>query len=149
MASVLHTLVCDLILSERSSSSVIFLVGWNWQRWDFRRLGGFSEKLRPSVVPTGNKITRITHFSTQMTVTMIFLADATLLNLFFLGSVMWHYSSSCCFDWGSEWWMQVFPRWQHMTGSLYLQCCVGAKDQWWLLSLSLHVHLSAFMAGNK
>lgn len=101
------------------------------------------------VVPTGNKITRITPFSTQTTVTMIFSADATLLNFFFLGSVMWHYFSSCCLDWGSEWWMQVFPHWQHMTGSLYLQCCVGAKDQWWLLSLSLHVDLSAFMAANK
>jgi hypothetical protein len=80
---------------------------------------------------------------------MIFSADATLLNFFFLGSVMWYYSSSCCLVWDSEWWMRVFPHWQHMTANLYLQYCVGVKDQWWLLSLSVHVHLSAFMAANK
>jgi hypothetical protein len=64
-----------------------------------------------------------------MILTMIVSADATLLNFFFLGSVMWHYSSNCCLDLGSKWWMQVFLQIDNpCAGNIYFQCCVGAKD---------------------
>jgi hypothetical protein len=53
---------------------------------------------------------------------------------------------NCHLDLDFKWWARVSTGMIIMMGSPFLQCCIVTKDQWYLLSLSLCVHLSAFVA---
>lgn len=75
----MHTLVYDLVLSRKSNTSDIFVVGQTQKGWAFRIQCVLLVWSQFTVVPLGKKFTRTTPFLCQNTVTMIFPANSTLL----------------------------------------------------------------------
>jgi len=133
-----HHPFCDGLIVAHTSDS--FLIG---QRWAFRLLTVSLYWSEFTVVSVDKNFGRIIPCLTQKTVAMIVPADDTLLNFFFLCYVMWHTIPSTAA------WIRVQngrsrsrTPWQLGTGSHHLLYHVSAKEQWWLLSLPLCVHLS-------
>lgn len=89
LSSCAHS-VCPLMMSDQYFRH--FCCGTNSTKVSIHKLSEFT------VVPLGNKFTRITHFSSQKSATRIFHTGHVPLNSFFLGDVMWHHSINCCFD---------------------------------------------------
>jgi hypothetical protein len=68
----------------------------------------------------GKMFTRITPFSTQKIVSMIFPADTVLLNFFYLGDIIWTHSINCHLDLDFKWWTQVSSCMIILMGRPYL-----------------------------
>lgn len=83
----------------------------------------FSTVIGVHCCPLCKKFTRITSFSSQKALTMILAAHRTILNLFFLGDVIWQNSTNCCLDSGSKQWTQV---------SFYITICDKKTSPVWL-----------------
>jgi hypothetical protein len=62
---------------------------------------------------------------------------------FFLGFLVWCHSLTGAGIWVQNGGPGFHPPWHCVTRSSDIKFCIGSKDQWWLLSLSLCVPLSA------
>jgi len=89
MVSVVHTLVYDLALSWRSNISDIILVTQAQQRSAFRLFRVSLQWSEFTAVSLSKKLTKITSFSSQITVTMIIPTNSAPLNFFSLGDALW------------------------------------------------------------
>jgi len=84
-------LMYGLVLSWRSNTPEIFVVGWTWRRQAFRLLELLVLQWQFTVIPLSRNFKRVTPFSSHRNVTLSQPVYHTLLN-FFLGVVMWHHS---------------------------------------------------------
>ena len=68
--------------------------------------------------------------------------DSTLLNIFLLAMSFGCHFVNCSFNMGSKWWTQFLSPmkiWDRRPSPPILR--IGAKYQWWLLSLPLFIHV--------
>ena len=142
MASVVHTPVCGLALSYRSNNSYIFLVGRTQWRWAFRFISLSAYWSEFTSVLVG--VMFITSFSSQETVTTMFQHSGEFLlpwdaiQLPSTAARIWVQMADPCF--------MHHDNLQHdaLTPST-VQTITG--NYWWQqLSLSVCMHLSAFVA---
>lgn len=87
-------LMYGLVLSWRSSTPEIFVVGWTWRRQAFRLCELLVLRWEVAVGPLSRNFKRITPLSSHRNVPLSQPACHILLN-FFLGVVMWHHSIHC------------------------------------------------------
>jgi hypothetical protein len=80
----------------------------------------------------------------------VFLTDGKLLNIFLLGMSLGCHFVNCSFNMGSKWWTQFLSPTKicdRRPSPPTLR--IGAKCQWWLLSLPRFLYLSAYVLGNE